>query len=214
MSIGIGPGKPDFWRPDASPSGKNSKGTLYKFHTIHHNIKVPNEFGGVARCGKAARAPPDYQSADENDRIINLRDLGHVMRGLSEGRGSQQRVLIVLSKISGAISQRDLTERLGIQPGSASEVIAKLEAAGAVRRSPGAADRRTMDVELTEVGRQMAAEARARRHEEMFLCLSDGEKAQLLALLEKLSADWAERYGGEGEHPRHGRGERCGRRGG
>lgn len=120
----------------------------------------------------------------------------------------------MLSKISGAISQRDLTERLGIQPGSASEVIAKLEAAGAVRRSPGAADRRTMDVELTEVGRQMATEARARRHEEMFLCLSDGEKAQLLALLEKLSADWAERYGGEGEHPRHGRGERCGRRGG
>lgn len=166
------------------------------------------------RRGKrlAARALPDYQSADENDRIINLRDLGHVMRGLSEGRGSQQRVLIVLSKISGAISQRDLTERLGIQPGSASEVIAKLEAAGAVRRSPGAADRRTMDVELTEVGRQMAAEARARRHEEMFLCLSDGEKAQLLALLEKLSADWAERYGGEGEHPRHG--GRHGRRGG
>ena len=73
------------------------------------------------RRGKrlAARAPPDYQSADENDRIINLRDLGHVMRGLSEGRGSQQRVLIVLSKISGAISQRDPTERLGIQPGSA-----------------------------------------------------------------------------------------------
>ena len=63
-----------------------------------------------------------------------------------------------------------------------------------------------------EVGRQMAAEARARRHEEMFLCLSDGEKAQLLALLEKLSADWAERYGGEGEHPRHG--GRHGRRGG
>lgn len=171
------------------------------------------------RRGKrlAARAPPDYQSADENDRIINLRDLGHVMRGLSEGRGSQQRVLIVLSKISGAISQRDPTERLGIQPGSASEVVAKLEAVGAVRRSPGAADRRTMDVELTAAGRQMAAEARAqraRRHEEMFLCLSDGEKAQLLALLEKLSADWAERYGGEGEHPRHGRGERCGRRGG
>lgn len=170
------------------------------------------------RRGKrlAARALPDYQSADENDRIIiNLRDLGHVMRGLYEGRGSQKRVLIVLSEIGGAISQRDLTERLGIQPGSASEVVAKLEAAGAVRRSPGAADRRTMDVELTVAGRQMAAEARAqraRRHEEMFLCLSDGEKAQLLALLEKLSADWAERYGGEGEHPRHG--GRRGRRGG
>ena len=69
-----------------------------------------------------------------------------------------------------------------------------------------------MDVELTAAGRQMAAEARAQRHEEMFLCLSDGEKAQLLALLEKLSADWAERYGGDGEHPRHG--ERRGRRGG
>lgn len=63
MSIGIGPGKPDFWRPDASPFGKNSKGTLYKFHTIHHNIKVPNEFGGVARCGKAAREATGGASA-------------------------------------------------------------------------------------------------------------------------------------------------------
>ena len=63
MSIGIGPGKPDFWRPDAAPSGKNSKGTLYKFHTIHHNIKVPNEFGGVARCGKAAREATGGASA-------------------------------------------------------------------------------------------------------------------------------------------------------
>lgn len=36
-------------------------------------------------------------------------------------------------------------------------------------------------------------------HEEMFSCLSDGEKAELLSLLEKVNADWEMRYRGTEE---------------
>lgn len=149
-----------------------------------------------------------YNAADINDKlIINLRDLSHTIRSLYEGKGSQKRILIILDEIGSSITQRELTERIGIQPGSASEVIAKLESAGYIRRTPNETDRRTVDIALTELGRISASQARqqrVRRHEEMFSCLSEHEKNELLTLLEKVNADWEKRYQGIGE--KH---ERC-----
>lgn len=162
-----------------------------------------------------------YQEADiQKKLIINLRDINHVMRSLYEGKGSQKRILIVLKEV-GNMTQSELTERLGIQPGSASEVIAKLEDAGNLVRVPSESDRRTMDIVLTEQGHALAEATEAqlkKRHEEMFSCLSDEEKNSLLKLLEKINEDWETRYqemGKEqkhsGGHPKghghHGRGE-------
>lgn len=139
-----------------------------------------------------------YREVGINDKlIINLRDLSHVMRSLYEGKGSQKRVLIILHEEGGHITQRELTRRLEIKPGSASEVIAKLEGAGYIRRTPDETDRRAVEIELTEEGRKAAQEARQqriRRHEEMFSCLSEEEKNTLLSLLETVRADWKERY--------------------
>ena len=152
------------------------------------------------------RRPDNYAVSDiQNKLVINLRDPGHTLRSLFEGRGSQRRILIILQE-TGSITQRELTEKLGIQPGSASEVIGKLDAAGLIRRVPSETDRRTMDIQLTEKGRELAEEAAAKRqdrHQEMFACLSAEEQETLLALLEKLSADWDSRYGTH-EHPHHG----------
>lgn len=146
--------------------------------------------------------------------IILLRDISHTMRSLYEGRGSQKWILILLGK-TGTITQRELTARLGIQSGSASEVIAKLENMGLIARTLSETDRRTANISLTEEGRRQAAEAmaqRQQRHEEMFSALSGAEKAQLLSLLEKINADWEARYRGSREHHRrHHGGERgCG----
>lgn len=136
-------------------------------------------------------------AADMNDKLVaNLRDINHTMRFLYEGRGSQTRILIVLME-KGTITQQRLTEQLGIQPGSASEVLAKLEKSGLVTRTPSETDRRTTDVSLTEEGKHAAFEAAAGkhlRHAEMLASLSEEEKAELLFLLEKINADWAERY--------------------
>jgi len=138
-----------------------------------------------------------YRKENINDRlVITLRDISHTMRSLYEGRGSQKRVLIVLSE-TGSITQRELTARLGIQPGSASEVIAKLEQAGLVVRSLSETDRRTADISLTEEGEhqaRMALEQRQQRHGEMFSALTDEEKERLLDLLEKVNSDWQSRY--------------------
>ena len=95
------------------------------------------------------------------------------------------------------MTQRELTSRLRIQPGSASEVLGKLEAAGLITRAQSESDKRTTDVTLTPAGRETAKEAaaqRAARNAQMFSCLSEAEKAALLALLERVNAAWDELY--------------------
>lgn len=146
---------------------------------------------------KQAKDVADYSTLDMNSQLImNLRDLGHVIRFLFEGKSSQKRVLIILSEV-GKITQRDLTKRLGVQPASASEVIGKLENAGMIERTPNLMDFRTMDICLTDEGRKEAEKAvreRTMRHQEMFSCLSAEEKKTMLKLAQKLNEDWVERY--------------------
>ena len=138
--------------------------------------------------------------------ILQLRDISHKMRNLYEGRGSQQRILIILDEIGEKVTQRALTARLGIQPGSASEVINKLETAGYIKKTMNETDRRTADIELTQEGKEAAKQAKQRRlarHQEMFSCLADEEKQELLRLLEKINHDWQERYPAIEEHRHH-----------
>ncbi|MGM9935790.1 MAG: MarR family winged helix-turn-helix transcriptional regulator, partial [Candidatus Ornithomonoglobus sp.] len=155
--------------------------------------------GGHAhrRDTKAFCPTANYDKMDtDNKLILNLRNLGHTLHLLSEGKGSQKRILIILHE-TGGITQRELTERIGIQPGSASEVIGKLEKAGLIQRQASRTDRRTTDIQLTKAGRLQAEEAAAQRrtrYQEMFTSLSDDEKGSLLALLEKLRTDWDSRY--------------------
>lgn len=109
---------------------------------------------------------------------------------------SQSRILIVLQE-QGMMTQRDLTPHLQIQPGSASEILAKLEKRGLIEKEPLESDRRTARIFLTEEGSRMAAEAMQQRrelHKEMFACLSREEKAQLVTLLEKMQMDWNVRF--------------------
>lgn len=140
---------------------------------------------------------PKYEDLDKNNRLIwNFRDIGHVMRRISEGKGSQKRVLIVLLQ-SGPVTQTALTDHLHIQPGSVSEVLGRLEELGLIMRTANEADKRTVIVSLTESGTMEAKEAlcqRQKRQKEMFQVLSEEEQEELLGLLEKITSDWSARY--------------------
>lgn len=101
--------------------------------------------------------------------------------------------------LDGPMTQRELTERIDIQPGSASEILKKLEISGLILRTPNETDHRTMDVSLTESGQKKADESEATRQANMsdiFSTLSEDEQSQLLSLMEKLGADWDKRYRG------------------
>lgn len=185
---------------------KNDQGTLTNLahearmsrYLIFWEDRKMSENNTDVYSGRNVRSIADRSETYDMDKklIINLRNLGHVIRFLYEGKGSQKRILIILYE-AGSMTQRELTEKIGIQPGSASEVIGKLESAGLITRAPSQTDRRTVDIQLTETGKQQAKEAarqRRIRHQEMFSCLSEEEKTTLLALSEKLNADWDSRY--------------------
>ena len=150
---------------------------------------------GGAEGGMREWPDPEDIPDDTDGRLaFCLRAAGRMMRMRSDGREGQKRILVMLN--GGPLTQRDLTERLGIQPGSASEIVSKLESGGMIRRTPNPEDRRTMDIQLTEAGREEAVRAEENRRAsraEMFSCLSGEEKAALTSLLEKLMKDWKER---------------------
>ncbi len=131
----------------------------------------------------------------DNKLMAMLRELRHLGRLGFDGKGGQGRIVSMLSK-DGPMTQRELTDRLGIQPGSASEILGKLERAGQIARTQNETDRRTVDIALTEAGRAKAEEVAAEREaqvHEMFSVLTEEEKASLLAALEKLNKVWLER---------------------
>lgn len=161
--------------------------------------------------GHPHRRAEDRPGGDINDHLVQtLWSLSHLMRMQYEGRASQTRILVMLRE-AGPLTQKALTERLGVQPGSASEILAKLEGAGLITRTPNETDRRTTDILLTDEGTRLAQEAagqRQKRQEEMFSCLTAEEKQTLFTLLHKLRGDWERRFvkghpDGRRPHGRH-----------
>lgn len=137
-----------------------------------------------------------YNDKDINGKLMqNLWEVTHILRHTSGAKLSQKRILTVLLR-NGMISQSELTKYLRIQSGSASEVLSKLETAGLILRTESETDRRAINISLTAAGEAEAAvalKAREERKADMFSVLSEDEKADLLLLLEKLTAVWKKR---------------------
>ncbi|MBR3504548.1 MAG: MarR family transcriptional regulator [Clostridia bacterium] len=123
----------------------------------------------------------------EDDSLTGLLfRCAHAMRHSDGSGGSQERVLRILARWDG-LSQRALQAELGVQPGSLSELISKLEAKGLLTRQPDGEDRRRVVLHLTEAGRE-AAEALPEpgTRDSRFAALTQEEQDTLRALLLKL----------------------------
>lgn len=121
-----------------------------------------------------------------------LRFCGKTLHHGMGGKCSQDRILMLLAH-HGTVTQRELMDMIGIQSGSMSEVLGKIEEAGLLCRVKNEIDKRNVDVMLTEAGREAAAEVRQRRaalETILFERLSEEEKQQLLTLLKKLRNAW------------------------
>ena len=101
----------------------------------------------------------------------------------------QDEVLRILAEC-GPMSQKELQEHLSIKPGSASELISKLEDKGRLLRSRDASDRRRVILTLTEKGRNFVGMFRERPVDTLFADLSESERESLAAILEKLLDRW------------------------
>lgn len=183
-----------------------SKGECHENHEHYHGHHGHGEHHSH-KGGKHEHLNNRFSHYDEmntNEKLLaQLNKLSHQSHMVLGGRGGQKRILNILDK-EGGMTQRELTERLNIQPGSASEIIKKLEAAGYIIRTANEADRRTSDISLTEAGlaqiREVDAECK-NRDSDLFSILSSEEAVQLLNLLEKISRDWDSRF--KGHHHFH-----------
>lgn len=150
--------------------------------------------------------------------FFNFHKANHLMhRSLLQGmpKGGpgaafgQERLLQIIMK-KGEISQKELGEMLDARAGSLSELLSKLEKNGLITRTPSDDDRRSMNIAITESGRQAASEAAQEREkmaEGLFEALSAEEQSQLNALLAKLTNAWKEKardMPGEGPGCGHG----------
>ena len=102
------------------------------------------------------------------------------------GRG---RVLNMLRE-NGALSQKEIAEKLDIRPQSLSELLVKMESDGFISRRQDKDDKRVIVVALTEKGEEQLVVLRQanREHaEKLFSPLTDEEKDALIAILKKLT---------------------------
>lgn len=119
--------------------------------------------------------------------------------GLTEGRFV---MLFLLDAAEDGLAPNVLAERAGVTRATVTGLLDGLERDGLVERHANAADRRTLTIRLTQLGRQMAGKVfdeHGRWIAGLFGGLSARERSLLDGLLTKVSAGMAVSRNGPGE---------------
>lgn len=106
-------------------------------------------------------------------------------------------VVLACLAANGPLSQREVSERIDVDPGDLVSVIDALEKLGYVNRERDPRDRRRYALELTEAGRLALHERRnqaVRMNDALFAPLTRDERDQLESLLLRVLAHHDERF--------------------
>ena len=150
---------------------------------------MPNGHGMPPR-----RPDPQFlkRRIDDGD-LMELIDMAGRMAQRRPQSGPARSQSLVLSILAGreALTQRELQQMLGIQPGSLSELVSKLEGKDYLVREK-AKDRRGNLLRITEEGRKAIPSADELPDDNSFAALTDEEQDQLALLLRKLLSHWVD----------------------
>lgn len=147
------------------------------------------------------------RNTSKNQGLLGVMELcGHFLYHRRGGKVSQGKILRILHK-EGDMMQKDLQKLLGIQAGSLSETLGKLEGAGLIKRERMETDRRQTTLCLTSEGlktlEERATENRM-REEHLFDVLTAQEQKTLEETLTRLLKSWQEQYDAKlFEHRKH-----------
>ncbi len=162
--------------------GKHGEGRGFHGHGERGEAREHCERSGEGRGHGCCRR----EIPDDGSLASLLHQCMHSIRhgdGRSMGQG---RILHILDE-TGELSQRELQERLGVQPGSLSEILGKLESKGQIRRSRDEQDKRKATLYITEEGRRaLAAAGMQPEQKDPFAALSAEEQETLRTLLNKV----------------------------
>ena len=172
-------------------------------HCMPHRHGIPGGpdgngigFGGHGRPGNMPPRRPDpafLKRRIEDSDLMELIDMAGRMAQRRPQSGPARSQSLVLSILAGrdALSQRELQQMLGIQPGSLSELLSKLEGKGYLVREK-AGDRRGNLLRITDEGRKAIPSADEVPENDPFAALTDQEQDQLVLLLRKLLYNWVD----------------------
>lgn len=140
----------------------------------------------------------DWQKSNmemnEHEQLrVQLIRCGHKL-GSGHGKHQTQGRILKILYHHGPMTQKALQDKLDIQPGSMSEIAAKLEHKGLLVREKDPVDKRKILLTLTEAGRADVEGFQKHgksQHTKDFDGLTQEEQQQLLHLLEKLLDSWA-----------------------
>lgn len=123
-----------------------------------------------------------------------LRACGHFLYHKAAGEKSGQGKIMHILSSRKEISQKELQEHLGIQPGSISEILSKMENKGLLQRIKDGEDRRKTIVRITDAGERHVEEFRkngkGNKNRDIFSALDDRQKEELKKLLGILLESW------------------------
>lgn len=144
----------------------------------------------------------DSAQASEDENITRAKRIlqglgfcGHYMHFHGGGRSGQIPILCMLDRCGGLLSQQELGSRFELKPGSLSEILSKMEAAGLIERTRDTKDRRQLFVRLTQAGQEHAKREHDKRdafRRVAFSALTVQEQEQLAEMLEKIRVTWEE----------------------
>lgn len=137
--------------------------------------------------------PFDADRPHEEGLAELLNRCGHYYAHRIGGNRRGQNSVLTFLAGNPNVTQKELSEGLGVMPASLSEVLMKLERKGLIARVKDENDRRFVRVCLTEEGEQVVRLPEPSASEP-FAALSAEEQDTLKAILEKLLADWELRY--------------------
>lgn len=150
-----------------------------------------------------------YEGSGISGQLERLQTLMHRLvfhSCISEGKlarnpyRGQGRVLAALEQ-EPEISQKELTQRLGMSKQSLAELLGKLEKNGMISRAPSEKDKRSVIVRLLPEGRKAARELGqfSCEIEALFDCLNEEESRQFREYLARIIDRCAETFPG-GDH--------------
>ncbi len=123
--------------------------------------------------------PPE---TDMNDLDSLFRACSRAMRHEARGRfgSTQDRIIRILSENGGTMGQKALQQLLGVQPGSISEILSKMEEKQLIVRSRDEDDRRASLISLKN------GELKQENKESFFSMLNEEEEETMKGLLRKV----------------------------
>lgn len=129
----------------------------------------------------------------ENQELLALMEkCGHFLYHRRGGKRGQGKILKILLT-EGEMTQKELQQRLGIQSGSMSEIVLKLEGNGLICRMRDETDKRKIKLSITKAGEELFKENHKMNIEQeksLFDALIVEEQSQLGSLLSKLYDSW------------------------